>query len=322
MKPLLIPAVLVFIGASFAGCLDDQKALDLAQETNEAPAIGIDESLRIEAKDCMQAGGNSVYSQSSYVPGGWPPSVGPFKAADQRPEIGDPVVGAFGTPVTGPANGIWHVTTICKSYTYKGQEYQNFAMGWIAQLIERPDFDVWGEPRIQFVVADLSFNVNEYVDASREATGGAEISPATENLIEWYVPEKYMHVVISEAAHGTFDFTAELHKEFGKKESEHIRFWMLPRTDGMGHAHCEAECASADDPVKYRPISIDIFDTATGGGKKLAGESAGTFIHIQGDDPTGWHPGNPLGHYQDGFDRTIVIGPAPEGIEFDETWLH
>jgi hypothetical protein len=302
----------------FAGCLDETKAL--TQPSNEAPTIGIDESLRIEAKDCIQAGGNSVYSQASYVPGGWPPSVGPFVAADQRPEVGNPVIGAFGTPVLGPANGIWHTTTICKSYIYKGEERQNFAMGWIAQMIERPDFDTWGEPRIQFMVADLSFNIQEYVDATREATGGAEISPATENLIEWLVPDRYIHVVIAEANHGTFDFTAEIHKEFGKKESEHIRFWMLPRSDGMSHGHCES-CLE-DEPVMYRPISIDIFDTATGGGRKLAGESLGTFIHIQGDDPTGWHPGNPLGHYQDGFDRTIVIGPAPEGIEFDRTWLH
>jgi hypothetical protein len=316
MKGFVLVTCLAFAATAFAGCLEDKAALGLDQASNEAPAIAIDESLRIDAKDCIQAGGNSVYP-------GQMGKVGPFDAADQTPEIGKPTIGAFGMPVTGPASGIWHVTTLCKSYTYKGEEHQNFAMGWIAEMIERPDFDTWGEPRIQFIVADLSFNVEDYVAATKEATRGAEISPATENLIEWYVPEKYMHVVISEASHGTFDFTAELHKEFAKKETEHIRFWMLPRSDGMGHSHCEATCSADDEVVKYRPISIDIFDTATGGGKKLAGESVGTFIHIQDvSDPTSNHPGNPLGHFQDGFDRTIVIGLAPEGIEYDRTWVH
>ncbi|HEX9817043.1 MAG TPA: hypothetical protein VGB18_08690, partial [Candidatus Thermoplasmatota archaeon] len=85
MKPLLITTVTVFLAASFAGCLEDPKGF-LEQPSNEAPAVGIDESLRIEAKDCIQAGGNSVYS----IPGQWPAKVGPFHAADQRAEVGDP----------------------------------------------------------------------------------------------------------------------------------------------------------------------------------------------------------------------------------------
>ncbi|HEX9817042.1 MAG TPA: hypothetical protein VGB18_08685 [Candidatus Thermoplasmatota archaeon] len=318
-------SVLALFVIAFAGCLDS--AVPLGNENaNEAPAIAVDERLKVEAKDCIQAGGNSVY--------GGPNTLGPFPSANQLPELGNPRVGAFGATFKYPGDpaaapnaateswGIWHVATMCKTYTYMGEEYQNFNMGWIAVMIERPDFDVWGEPRIQFVVADLSFNNDAFANNTKDATGGAEISKSTDMVIEWYAPEKYMHVIIQESNHGTFDFSAEIHNEFGKKESEHIRFWMLPRTDGMSHAHgCEMlACEAADEaPPKYRPISIDIFDTATGGGTKLAGESLGTFIHVNGEEQ---HQGNPLGHYQDGFDRTIIIGPAPEGIEFEKTWLH
>ena len=315
MRPFVALSVLALFVTSFAGCLDD--AVPASDEkVNEAPAIAIDERLKIEAKDCIQGGGNSVYKGKT--------NVGPFPSANQLPEIGNPTVGAFGA-VFRPGDesyGIWHVGTMCKTYTYMGKEYQDFNMGWIAQMIERPDFDVWGEPRIQYIVADLSFNNDLFANTTKEATGGAEISKSTDMVIEWYAPETYMHVIIQEASHGTFDFTAEIHKEFAKKETEHIRFWMLPRADGMSHAHgCEMlACEGMDEePVKFRPISIDIFDTATGGGRKLAGESLGTFVHINGEEQ---HQGNPLGHYQDGFDRTIIIGPAPEGILYDETWLH
>jgi hypothetical protein len=323
MRPIIALSVLALFATTFAGCLDE--ALPAAADSNEAPAIVVDESLKIEAKDCIQAGGNSVYGGKT--------NVGPFPSANQLPELGNPRVGAFGQTFTyagdpAPAPraatesyGIWHVGAMCKSYTYMGKEYQDFNMGWIAQMIERPDFDVWGEPRIQFVVADLSFNNDDFANTTKAATRGAEISKSTDMVIEWYAPEKYMHVIIQEASHGTFDFTAEIHKEFAKKETEHIRFWMLPRTDGMSHAHgCELVACEADEaPPMYRPISIDIFDTATGGGTRLAGESLGTFIHINGEEQ---HQGNPLGHYQDGFDRTIIIGPAPEGIMYDTTWLH
>ena len=317
MRSLVALSVLTLSATFFAGCLDQPVGLDEA--ASEAPSIAIDESLMIEAKNCRQGGGNSVYKMQEGQT-----RVGPFLAADQRPEVGDPMIGAYTgptAPMEGPTNGIWHVGTVCESYTYKGKEYKDFKMGWIAQLIERPDFDTWANPRIQFFVADLSFNEQAFVDATKESTGGAEISPASVVTIEWQVPEKYLHVVITEANHGTFDFTGEIHKEFGKKETEHIRFWMLPRTDGMGHAHCETDtCMMADEaPPMYRPISIDVFDTATGGGRKLAGESIGTFFHF---DTAGNHYGNPLAHYQDGFDRTIIIGPAPEGVTYDRTWLH
>lgn len=306
-------SVVALMASGLAGCLDEN--IPPGETANEAPAIAVDESLRIDAKDCIQGGGNSVYKGA-----GKP--LGPFTTADQLPEIGNPTIGAFGA-VFGPgdtSDGIWHIGTICKSYTYQGKEYKDFHMGWIAQLIERPDFDVWDEPRIQFMVADLSFNNDDFVTVSKEATRGAEISPATNMVIEWYAPEKYMHVVITEASHGTFDFTAEIHKEFAQKETEHLRFWMLPRTDGIGHAHCESnECSAAEENILYRPISIDLFDTAKPGARKLAGESLGTFVHLNGEEQ---HQGNPLGHYWDGFDRTIVIGPAPEGLTFDRTWLH
>ncbi len=313
MRPMVSLSVLALFVISFAGCLDDAVPT-VGESVNEAPAIAVDESLRIEAKDCIQGGGNSVYKG--------PSTLGPFPSANQLPEIGNPTIGAFGA-VFEPGDvswGIWHVGTMCKSYTYMGKEYQDFNMGWIAVMIERPDFDVWGEPRIQYIVADLSINNDDFANTTKEFTGGAEISKSTDMVVEWLAPEKYLHVIIQEASHGQFEFTAEIHKEFAKKETEHIRFWMLPRTDGMGHAHCEASlCAADDEAPLYRPISIDVFDTATGGGKRLAGESVGTFAHVNGEE---FHPGNPLGHYQDGFDRTIVIGPAPEGITYDQTWLH
>ncbi len=308
---LAMRAVIVgglFVLMALAGCIEGEDVDPASSDENvEADAATVDPKLRIEAKNCHQGGGNSVYSME---PG--QTKIGPWYAQDQNPEVGDPVIGAYGMPVTGPSNGIWHVATICESYTYMGEEYQDFGMGWIAQMIERPDYDEWGEPRIQFFVADLSFNNQDFVDAMYDATGGAEISKALETTIEMYPAEKYMHVVISEARHGTFDFTAELHKEFAQKQTEHIRFWMLVSSEGA-HDHDEA----SDDPV-YTPISVDIYDTVEGDGTwKLAGESVGTFTHF----PDG-HVGNPLGHYWDGFDRVIEIGPAPEGITHDVTWLH
>jgi hypothetical protein len=309
MRPLAISGILVVL--AMAGCVDGPDA-DVLQEEDHEHGAAAQETLRIEAKNCRSGGGNSVYSMEDGTT-----KVGPFLAEDQNSEVGDPMIGAFGEPVTGPSNGIWHVATICESYTYMGQEHQGFGMGWIAQMIKRPEFDTWGDPRIQFIVADLSFTDTAFVDAMHEATGGAEISPSLETTIEWVAPEKkYMHVIISEANHGTFDFTAELHKEFGTKESEHFRFWMLPAADGSSHDHEGLE--GAEPEWAYRPIAIDIYDNVTGSGTpKLAGESIGTFTHL----PDG-HVGNPLGHYQDGFDRTIVIGPTPQGIGFNETWLH
>lgn len=308
MRSALTLSVLALFTISFAGCLDGALPATSKNE-QEAPAIDLDEKLRIEAKDCIQAGGNSVYP-------GRMGKIGPFDAADQRPEVGDPVVGAFGMPVTGPSSGIWHIGTMCDTYTYMGKELKNFQMGWIAQMIERPDFDTYGEPRIQFMVADLSFNNQDFVTSTGEATRGAEISLATNMVIEWYAPQKYMHVIITEANHGTFDFTAEIHKEFADMKEDHIRFWMLPALDGShGHGHGLSE----SEMTGYRPISLDYYITPKEGSKKLAGESLGTFLHINGEEQ---HQGNPLGHYWESFDLVIEVGPAPEGITFEETWLH
>lgn len=302
MKPgtlILIPIL------AMAGCLEVQTPAG----GEEAPAPDLAPGLRIEAKDCHQAGGNSVYEGTSVY--------GPFPSANQLPEIGNPTIGAFGA-IFMPgdvSHGIWHVVTLCESYVYEGKTYEDFAMGWIAALIERPEFDTWGEPRLQFVVADLSFGNAELADALRAATGGAEISPGTEYSIEWLVPErKYVHVVLSEVNHGTFDFTAEIHKAYGAKPEEQFRFWMLSSADGHEHAHGEAP----EEGGLYRPISLEVYDTPNGkGGMRIAGESVGTFTHL----PDG-HYGNPLGHYVDGFDRVIELGPAPEGITFNRTWLH
>lgn len=306
VKSVLFGSLLCLIGVAFSGCLEAESATPSSEA--EASAIDLNEGLRIEAKNCVQGGGNSVYAMEDGKT-----KVGPFLAADQNPEVGNPVIGAFGRPVTGPSNGIWHVATKCATYVYMGKEYRDFGMGWIAQMIKRPDFDMWGQPRIQFFVADLSFNNLDFVKVSKDATGGAEISPSTQTTIEMFPLNKYMHVVISEQNHGTFDFTAELHKEYGRKQTEHIRFWMLVATDGSHH-HGDAEAAGK---TMYRPVSIDIYDEATRGGPKLAGESIGTFTHL----PDG-HVGNPLGHYQSGFNRVIEIGPAPEGVLYNVTWLH
>lgn len=309
MKSGIVVGLVALGLVPLSGCLEGETRTASASP-NEAPAIDLKEGLRIEAKDCIQGGGNSVYKGKQ--------NYGPFPSANQLPEIGNPTIGAFGA-IFMPgdvSHGIWHVATLCKSYTYQGKEYQNFGMGWIASLIERPDFDVWGEPRIQYVVADLSFNNDDFAQSARDATGGAEISLGTAYTIEWLVPaNKYMHVVLTEANHGTFDFTAEIHKEYGQKAEEHIRLWMLPSTDGEWHSHGEAQDPA---PKTYRPISIDMYDTPNGkGGTRIAGESVGTFTHF----PDG-HFGNPLGYYVDGFDRVIEIGPAPEGVTFERTWLH
>jgi hypothetical protein len=297
----------IVCAAALAGCLGDEDHDALEEQAMRLLDVG---NVRLEAYDCHQAGGNSVYAMTEGET-----KVGPFYTADQRAEVGDPLIGAYGQPVLGPANGIWHVATNCRSYTFAGETHDDFGMGWVAQMIERPDFDVWGEPRIQFLVADLSFSDEAFVAALKVAALGAEISPAYETSIEWIVSGSYMRVIITEANHGTFDFSAELHKEFTAKENEHIRFWMLPRVDGEAHDHG----GSADaDGVLYRPIAIDIHDRMREGPTpRLAGESIGTFTHL----PDG-HVGNPLGHFQYGFDRVIEIGPVPADVVFDETWLH
>jgi hypothetical protein len=314
-------AVPIFL---LAGCIAEPKAatLDVAGHTHDhmmsLPTLG--------ASKCVQAGGNSLYPMTGpALPGGMGGAardkVGPFHAADQRPEVGNPMIGAYGTPILGPQSGIWHVGVVCDSYTYNGTVHPGFKMGWIAQMIQKPDFDT-SDARLHFMVADLSFNELGFVDELRDHTMGAEVSPNKQTMVEWMVPDKYMHVVISEASHGTFDFTAELHKDLGKKQTEHIRFWMLVATDGSHHDHGGRSAPAAK---QYRPIAIDVFDTADGTGKRLAGESVGTFTHIQDlSKPANNHAGNPLGHYQDGFSRTITLvhDAAPEGLVYNETWLH
>lgn len=302
MKPLLLFGLLALGSVGFAGCLEETMPAAATDPELAAPAA----LPAVVGSKCIQAGGNSVYSMQDGQT-----KIGPFYAADQRPEIGNPTIGAFGAPMTGPANGIWHVAVRCESYVFEGETHPGFRMGWIAQMIKRPDFDTDG-PRLQFFVADLSFDNIDFVSQLKMLTAGAEVSPNTEASIELFPLEKYMHVVISEESHGTFDFTAELHKEFAKKESEKIRFWMLVATDGSHHH--DGELA---EPTMYRPIAIDLEDVADGTGKKIAGESIGTFTHF----PDG-HFGNPLGHLQTGFSRTITLGPMPDGILFDKTWLH
>jgi hypothetical protein len=195
-------------------------------------------------------------------------------------------------------------------------------MGWIAQMIKKPEFDT-SDARLHFFVADLSFNELGFVKALKEGTGGAEVSPNQQTVIDLLPGGKYMRVIIQESNHGTFDFTAELHKEYGRKQTEHIRFWMLVATDGSGHVHGGWE-SGAEAPGKYRPIAIDVYDTVDGQGQpRIAGDSVGTFVHLQDlDKPAENHVGNPLGHYQSGFSRTIRMAPLPEGVYYNETWLH
>jgi hypothetical protein len=307
MSRLRNASFVVAISLSWAGCLE---AADFAKiQVDSDPGVRLEGNVRIEARDCVQAGGNSAFQG--------PEKVGPFDSADQLPEIGNPLIGGGTVFMPGDESvGIWHVSTLCESYTYEGKEFAGLQMGWIAKLIRRPSFDAWGDPRLSFIVADLSFNNQAFVTAAQVGTGGAEISLATGLKVDWLVPDRYLHVVISEANHGTFEFTSEITKQFAEKRTEHIRFWMLPSSDGM-HGHDATPAAAS-----YRPISIDVFDTAKPGARKLAGDDLGPFTHLNVPDEVPPHAGNVVGHYWDRFDRVVEIGPAPEGITFTETWLH
>lgn len=326
MKSLLLLTTIAFAASALAGCIDDAGEL-LDDGTGVEGEMAFDPALRIEATNCIQGGGNSVYEMTEGET-----KIGPFLARDQNPEIGDPMIGAFGDPVDTPSHGIWHTATICEQATYLGKTYDNFAMGWIAEMIMPPAEVQTATPaRLDYFVADLSFTIPEFVALTREVSNGAEISDGVEYVVEWTVPDRYMHVVLSEANHGTFDFTAEIHKEFGPKETEKIRFWQLAAVGGA-HGHAEEEMApgipaergEGADTMMYRPVYFDITQTMRDGPvMKKAGESAGTFTHVvdiqEGNVP---HVGNPLGHYQSGFDMVIEFGGAPEGVFYDNTWLH
>ena len=295
--------VILLAATSFAGCLVDDASNRIQSDRTSTDLPNL--TVGVEATKCVQAGGNSVYAMEEGKT-----KVGPFLAADQRAEIGDPVIGAFGRPVMGPQNGIWHSAVNCASYSYNGTMRPAFRMGWIGQMIKKPEFDD-SDARLHFFIADLSFDNADFANWVRDLTKGAEVSPNTECKIDIFPGAKFMHVTISETRHGTFDFTAELHKEFGKKQTEHIRFWMVVARDGS-HQH-EGNAG----PAGFYPVAIDVFDTADGTGKRLAGESIGTFTHL----PDG-HYCNPLGHVQDGFSRRVVLGPVRTDVMLNETWLH
>lgn len=305
-----------------AGCVDegpdDHFADGHSHGEDEHPAMSLADlpPFQLELKDCVEAGGVSIYNSQDGATG----PVEPFLRANNLHDVGAPTIGTYGQPITSDfTTGIWHVAGQCASYTINGEPGPGeFRFGWVGVKVKAPEFDLEG-PERQFFVTDLSFMDQEVVKflrgelglhATRMLEGGAlPIGPQTVN------------VVMNDEDHGIFE-TLMTVREHQDLHVEPMRFWLYIPADGdLSHGH--SHDASGVDGVKYQPVSLHIENHGSGL-HEVTVEGSGWFSHSRtnhhGDDVNG-ASGNLPGYRWSGFDRTITLGPIPD-VQYNNTWLH
>ena len=305
-----------------AGCLS--AAVDDPAEAIDAAAAAVDPAFGVGLKGCREGGGVSLYNMQDGDPG----PVEPFRMADAQDEVGHPLVGSYGMPIPpgGATWGIWHVSVVCDSYSYRGEERGALEWGWVGVKIHPPAWDDSGIER-QFFVADLSFMDEDILGELRSASVHASATWAAK--VEWVAPD-VLHTVLDDEEHGVFETHAKM-KPYRAYEPGPTRFWMLVAEGGHEHggegpadpssSSQAADRDGAGEKTTYRAVS---FDLATSGGEEhLVADVTGLLSHTRTEahGPVPGAAGNLAAVLYTGFDRTIALGPSPD-LVLNETWTH
>lgn len=310
-----LAAVSIFVAGVFAGCIEDV-AVDpqsLRQSTKDALDLA---SFRVGMGGCVEAGSVSMYNIADN-----PMVPEPWEAEDIREEMGNPVFGSYGVPITGPATGIWHMGVICDTYDYEGAK-KTLMWGWVGVKVKPPPWDD-GTVKRQFILADLSFGDPDIEELLTKGPG-FHVSHTIGATIEWVADSDVIHTVMQDTSHGKFETFAGL-KEYRALELPDTRFW-FPVSTEEGHGH-----EALDEEPKFKPVSLDFSHTVTAPAEHwVVNENARAFAHTK-DQPVAEGVSIPgVEHYGytgaavlfQTFERTMTIGPAPDGILLDTTWTH
>lgn len=306
--PLLVP---LLCAIAFSGCLEAASVTSPGIDV-EAPQADL---FEVQMGSCIEAGSVSMYNiaENRMVPEPW-------EAEDIRDDMGNPVFGSYGVPITGPATGIWHMSVICDTYDYNGKK-GTLEWGWVGVKIKPPP---WDDGRItrQFILADLSFG-DEGIQTSLAEGPGFHVSKTLDAKIEWVGETDVIHTLMMDTSHGKFETFAGL-REYRALELPDTRFW-FPVSTMADHGH-----GAESEEEKWRPVSVDFANTVTPPAEHwVVNQNVRAFAHTK-DQPVG--PANVPGveHYGytgaavlfQRFDRVMTIGPAPQDILLDTTYTH
>lgn len=305
----------VFVLVFFSGCVSNDAGPtgETAGDETAAAAPPFDLDLR----DCREGGGVSLYNMNGNEEG--PVPDGPFKRADIKDDTGNPLIASYFVPVMPGQmlTGIWHISVVCDSYAFNGDERGAFKAGWVGVKVLPPPWDDSGIER-QFFIADFSFLDPDLVKALQTA-GGIHASRMLDGRVDWLAPS-LMHQVMDDENHGVFETHAKM-KDYRAYESGTTRYWMLVAQAGHHeHSQSTSQPASTMD-MTYRPVSFDVVDSA--GDRHLVAEGTAWLSHTR-TDAHGAVPGaagNLAAVLHTELQRSITMGPSPE-IYLNETWLH
>jgi hypothetical protein len=297
-----------------SGCLDGEPNSSKGLPSGDEAAAGKDYSaFEVQMRDCVMAGGVSVYNSSpdSVAP------VEPFLAGNIKDDVGDPRFASYMDPVESDwLQGIWHINVRCDAYDYEGVQAGTLDWAFVGVKVQPPEWDDSGIEE-QWFVADIAFKDTNIVNNLKGLTG-VHVSELWAGVLEWEQGTA-LHTVIDDEENGRFETHAvmEYYKPF---EKESMRFWMLVGGDGHGHGH---ECVDPCAEPMYRPVAIDLVNDVEGAKHYVAFEDAGWLSHTRtahhGNVPGA--AGNVGAVVFEGHDTTISIGLVPD-VMLEETWIH
>lgn len=304
MEILRLPLLLsLVVGFALAGCIEDG-ATDVADGLVAAAPVALP-SLA-SATGCREGGPVSMYDQAT-SPGYMPE---PWTVEDINDDTGPPPVNSYGRPNTGGATtGIWHFAMLCDSAVVNGETVSPFFMGYVGVKIQAPPWDTSGIER-QYFIADLSFSDQWLLD--QVMTIGAHTNLATEAQITWLNEERdLIYTQLYDEGHGEFEMYAFLRSHDFPLDSGPMRFWALVPIE-------------KDGKTLYRPVSVD-FETTVSDDLAYWVSNQGQRSLVHWDEATGApdHYGYGGGAVViENFERSVRLGPQPEGILLEQTWTH
>ncbi|HEX9815453.1 MAG TPA: hypothetical protein VGB18_00620 [Candidatus Thermoplasmatota archaeon] len=300
-------ATTALLVAALSGCLETPTEA-LSTEAEIVDPLATLKSLGMAASSCRQNGALSIYP---LTPG---EMAGPYEKADIREAMGFqpgdiPSVRGMAA-YQGPVWGNWHLTMACESHTFNGEERGELLMGFVAMYVKAPAWDTSGA-RHQWLVDGISFSDEDWGRVLGELTG-SRIGVMERSILDWRVPGAVVYMEYDEGHHGWFEITSQM-RTYAKKTDETYRFWIQVPYDSAGNP-----TAWENGPSQFRPLGLDLIDTAHADGVKMGGLAY--LLHYHGNGELA-HNGDEKGVLEMGFDRSFKVGDHPE-LYFPESWIH
>ena len=299
--------VLVLGALALAGCINAAPSPGPLHEASIVPPPS-DHALRLATSDCNEAGGQSTYNLAGFsdvLPKPWRP-------ADVRDDVGNPVVLSTEVNTGGGLAGIYHATFLCKTYDLDGQAGSDLMMGFVGVRVEPPPFDPGGADKQYLVSVFTAGNEDVHhalMDMGFELhTGKGIIEPLG----------AFLHQQLDDEMHGVYD-TRFVPKDVGPAKGGVTRLWLIVGSEH--HDHAAAAAPGNGGGSFYHPIAIDMANT--GGEHLVAEQGEAAFTHLRTDDH-GVVPGaagNVAAQAWMGFDRVLTMGPMPD-VMLEQTWEH